>query len=103
MQEKDVKITRFTLHVLICMQGQRLSIEDARVLYLRRYPQSKIAKKLRWPPVGLVGIERALRELVILKLVSTEPTRWYNGEPYKNDIVLYSVNALGDKFLLRKK
>lgn len=103
MTDKKIELTRLELHVLMSMQGQLASASDIRKLFLGKYPQSLIARRLRLPPKTVGAIETVLRRLKKKELVEFEPTRWYAGEPYPEDILLYKITPAGGNYLSKKK
>jgi hypothetical protein len=61
-----------------------------------------MARKLRLPATSPRKIQRELIKLIALKLVGTELTRYYSGEPLRCDTLLYFVTKEGEQFLHQK-
>lgn len=85
------------------MQGQQLTKEDVREVYLRFYPQGIIAKKLRIPPISLKRIERVLLVLEARGYILKELTRFYAGDSCKVDTPIFSLSKKGAQRITRKK
>jgi hypothetical protein len=96
-------------HILLTIEGQRVTMEDAVMLYQKRHPPSLVKMTLRQKLVRLLkwhvpkhSVERAILALVESEYIGTELTRIYNGNPLPRDTILYSLSSKGSQFLISR-
>ncbi len=102
MSDKNVELDVFVRKVLACMKEQRRSVEEIHEEYLRLHPPGFFRRQL-FNPVNKGMIEVALRELVVLELLTKEITRFHGDRALRNDIFVYRLTNKGRSSLLPRK